>query len=401
MNFYNVYKNKYHFSLNFYSLFLLITFIPDIIGLSPSIFTNGIWLLRAITAFWIIDQSKKRIYVLRWEEKLFLIVAFIYFINIAVDVFLEYYPIGIGNPVDLIGFFLSILVAYSFRYEKSFASSSSYYFFLISLALGLVIAFFLSEPSPPPLVGRFDANSTVNTINYGKSGCALAIVAIYGFVNFKFNYSKILFLLLIFLGILSIMRAGTRSPVAILLVVVAFFILSKYKFIKGFLITFFLIILLWFSIGLLIELTEMIGSDIVTRLLASVEDGDTSGRDEIYINVLNQIKESPIFGSYYLISSGIGKGFYPHNFFLEAFMTTGIIGGIPFLFMVGLVLVRSFQLLREKHHAGWIVLLFLQALLNGMFSSTLYSAEDFWGLCFLILSIDIIKYKKESVMMKK
>tara|TARA_R110000764_G_scaffold126511_1_gene214121 strand:- start:7346 stop:8479 length:1134 start_codon:yes stop_codon:yes gene_type:complete len=376
---------------------LLVTFIPDFTGLSSSLFTNGIWLVRAIMAFWLIDKSKMKVFILRWEEKLFLLVAFIYFLNISIDVFLQNYPIGIGNPIDLIGFFLSILVAFSFRYDYSFTSRSSYFYFLITLSIGLVLAFFLSEPSPPPLVGRYDANSTVNTINYGKSGCALAIVAIYGIINFRFKYSKIIYIVLLLLGIISIMRAGTRSPVVILIVVVAFYFLSKYSFIKGFIVVCCTSLVLWFSMGVIIQLSEMIGSDIVTRLLASIESGDTSGRDEIYLNVINHIKDSPVFGSFYLISSGLGKGFYPHNFFLEAFMTTGFFGGIPFVFMVTLSIIRSFQILRQKHIAGWIVLLFLQALLNGMFSSTLYSAEDFWGLCFLVLSINLIEKNKSLI----
>ncbi|WP_324024140.1 O-antigen ligase family protein [Maribacter sp. BPC-D8] len=390
MEFYQSYKAKYHFSLNFYSLFLLITFIPDFIGLPASLFTNGIWLIRAVMGFWLIHKFKKKIFILNWGEKLFLFVTFVYFLNIAIDVFLQNYPIDLGSPIDLIGFFLCVLVAFSFRYEDSFSTKSSYYFFLFTLALGLLIAFFVAIPSPPPLIGRFDANSTVNTINYGKMGCSMAIVAIYGYKNYKFKFSLLIYPLLVLLGIVSIMRSGSRSPVVVLLLVVVFYVLSDYSFLKGLFIVFCSFLILWFSIGVIIQLSEMIESDIVTRLLASIESGDSSGRDGIYLNVLGKIKDSPIFGSFYLISSGIGKGSYPHNYFLEVFMTTGLIGGIPFIVMALLSLIKCFQLLRYKHAAGWIILLFLQSFFYGMFSSNLFSAEDFWGLCFLVLSIDLI-----------
>lgn len=401
MGFYKTYKAKYHFSLNFYSLFLLITFIPDIVGLSPSLFTNGIWLVRAFMAFLLIINYKKRIYTLSWEEKLFLFVALVYFVNIIIDVYLQYYPIGIGNPIDLIGFFLSILVAFSFRYDYSFSSKPSYYYFLITLSIGLIIAFFISKPSPAPLIGRFDANSTVNTINYGKMGCSLAIVAIYGYKNFKFKFSKIVYPALLLIGILSIMRAGSRSPVAILLAVIAFYFLAKNSFIKGLIIVFFSSLVLWFSLGVLMQLSEMIESDLTARLLASIESGDTSGRVEIYQNALGHIKDSPLFGSFYLIPSGIGRGSYPHNYFLEVFMTTGFFGGLPFVAMVILSLKRSFQLLRQKHVAGWIVLLFLQTFFYGMFSSSLFSAQDFWALCFLVLTIDLVKKRSSIKLIKK
>ena len=384
MTFYENYKLKYHFLVNFYSLFLLVTFIPDILGINSSIVTNGVWLLRTIAALWLINKHRKKIYILKFEEKIFLLVAFIYFINLFIDIFLQYYPIGIGNSKDLIGFSLSILVAYSFKCDDSFSSDTSYLYFISTLSIGLILAFFLAVPSPAPLIGRFDANSTVNTIIYGKTGCALAIIAIYGYRNYNFRFSKLIFLFLTLLGILSIMRSGSRSPVVILLAVTAFYFITNFSFIKGIFIIGISSITLWLSLGILVELSELIGSDIVTRLIASIEDGDSR-----YKNVISIIKDSPILGSFYLIPSGIGKGAYPHNHFLEVFMTTGLLGGLPYVLMVIISLRKSFILLSQKRSSGWIALLFLQAFLYGMFSGNLYSAEDFWGLCFLVLSVDM------------
>ncbi len=387
MGFYRSYKEKYHFSLNFYSLFLLVTFIPDIVGIPPSLIKYGFWAIKAATAFWLITKYRKQVYDLKWAEKLFLFIAFIYFVNIFIDVFWESYPIGIGNPIDLVGFFLSILIAFSFRYDRAFFSNSSYFFFLWTLSLGLLIAFFMAREAPLPLVGRFDANSTVNTINYGQMGCALSLVALYGFVNKSFRYSKIVYPLMFLLGLVSIIKAGSRSPVVVLLGVMVFYFFARSGFVKGLLVTGLVSIALWFSLGFLAGLSEAVGSGIVERLVSAVETGETSGRDKIYANAIAHFKDSYLFGKYYLIPSGIGKGGYPHNFFLEAFMTTGVIGGIPFVIMVVLALMKSFKILRDRHSSGWIVLLFLQLLVYGMFSSSLYSSQDFWALCFFILSM--------------
>ncbi|MGB7395760.1 MAG: hypothetical protein WA913_15340, partial [Pricia sp.] len=177
MNFYRTYKNKYHFSLNFYSLFLLVTFIPDIVGVPQSLVKYGFWALKAAAAFWIIRKYRKEVYDLRGEEKLFLFVAFVYFVNIFIDVFMQKLPMGMGSVIDFFGFALSILIAFSFRYDPGFTSNRSYFFFLLTLSVGLFIAFFMAREAPLPLVGRFDANSTVNSINYGQMGCALSLVA--------------------------------------------------------------------------------------------------------------------------------------------------------------------------------------------------------------------------------
>jgi len=403
MGFYQTYKGKFHFSVNFYSIFLLVTFIPDLLGLPPSLFTYGFWALKASLAFWIIYQYRKTPYNLNGYEQLFLFTAFVYFINIAIDVFFQDFPMGVGNPIDLLGFFLSILIAFSFRYDNAFGSDRSFYFFLISLSLGLVIAFFMAKASPPPLVGRFDANSTVNTINYGQMGCALSVVSLYGFFNKKIRYGYVLYALLFLLGIISIMKAGSRSPVVVLLGVSLFYFLSRSGITKGLIVSIAALFALWLSLDFLIALSEAVGSSIVIRLLSALETGETSGRDKIYANAIEIFQNAPLFGDYYLIPSGIGKGGYPHNFFIEVFMTTGLIGGIPFVILVVLTLLRSFRLLKGGHPAGWIILLFIQMLIYGMFSSSLYSSQDFWALGFFILSMSpvIVKYPKLALIRKK
>ncbi|MGJ8716015.1 MAG: O-antigen ligase family protein [Maribacter stanieri] len=388
MNIYRVYKNKFHFSLNFYSIFLLVTFIPDIIGISPGLITNVLWAAKSATAVWIIVLYHKKIFILSWVEQLFIFVSSVYFINLFIDIFWQNYPINMGSSRDLISFVLSILIALSFRYDKAFVSRNSYFFFLISLSVGLFIAFFLSKSSPPPLVGRFDANSTVNSINYGQMGCSLSIISLYGLLNYPFKFSKIIYPALFLLGVISIMKAGSRSPVVVLSLVIIFYFFAKSGFVKGFILVSSSAIVLFFSIDFLIELSEAIGSGIVTRLLSAVETGETSGRDLIYANAIKHFMDSPFFGNYYLIPSGVGDGGYPHNFFIEAFMTTGVFGGIPFVVMVIIALIKSFTILKIRHKSGWIVLLFVQIMVYGMFSSSLYSSQDFWALSFFILSIN-------------
>ena len=400
MNFYKIYKQRLHFSLNFYSLFLLITFIPDLVGLPPSLASNALWAMRAVAAVLIIIYYHKKLYHLNWSEQLFLFVSIVYLINVFVDVFWKHYPVGMGQSKDFIGLFLSILVALAFRWDKSFVTNKSYFFFLASLGLGLFVAFFLAKQSPLPLIGRYDANSTVNTINYGQMGCALSLVAIYGFLNRPFKYGKIVYVFLFLLGIVSIMKAGSRSPVVVLLAVSVFYFFAKSGLLKGLIWVGFATLIFYSSIGFLVELSEAVGSGIVTRILSAIETGETSGSNYIYANAIRHFMDSPIWGSYYLIPTGIGKGGYPHNFFIEAFMTTGLIGGIPFVIMVIITVVKSFNLLKTKHSSSWVILLFLQIVVYGMFSSSLYSSQDFWALSFFILSITPTtdkKYPKQRI----
>ena len=159
-------------------------------------------------------------------------------------------------------------------------------------------------------------------------------------------------------------------------------------------------VVLWFSLDFIVELGVFFDSSLAERVVHAVVEKETSGRNAIYANAIDLIKNSPVFGDYYLIPSGAGKGLYPHNFFLEAFLTNGLIGGVAFVVMVLIAVYKSWEFLRSKREVGWMVLLFLQLLVFGMISSPLYSSQDFWALCLFVLSItwqnksDITRRKK-------
>lgn len=385
-----MYKEKYHFSVNLYSIFLIVTFIPDIVGIDNSLVKYLFWVVRLALALWIIFADHRSIFRLSLFEFLFVILALIYTTNLFVDIFLDPLPVlKSSGPVDFAGFCIGIVLALSFRYDPAFHSESSFQFFWASLTFGLVLAYFLAIENVHFDVSnvRYDANSTINTIMYGQSGCALALISLFGFVHYKKTLLKILFALTFALGILSIAKAGSRSPVVVLALVSIFYMIARLGKVKGLLIltTVFGIILI--NINAIIGLLGSMGSSLAVRLTSMIQDRETSGRDVIYANTLSIIEESPIFGSYYLIPKGIGAGGYPHNYFLEVFMTTGAVGGVIFLALVLYSLFKSYNLIRAQHFSGWIIILYLQILVYGMFSTGLYTSQDFWILLFFISSL--------------
>ncbi|MGB5944040.1 MAG: O-antigen ligase family protein [Leeuwenhoekiella sp.] len=385
------YKEQYHVGVNFFSVFLLITFIPDFLGLPSSAIMLPFWLFKIILAVAVITSFHKRIYTLSLGELLFVLLALIYAINLAIDIFLEVDNRGFGNVMDLLSFIVTVIVAMSFRYDPLFASDKSYYFFTFSLAAGLLAAFFLARPSPPPLIGRFDANSTVNTINYGQMGCAMCLTAVYGFFEKRFNYSKIIFILCFILGILSIMKAGSRAPIVVLTVVGLFYAFARLGFFKAFFLSVILGLVVYSSLDTIEKIGQSFDSGLANRVVSAVKDKETSGRDAIYANALEHIKEHPVFGSFYLLKEGKGDGGYPHNFILEVFLTTGLVGGIPFLIIVFIAIKKSYVYMQKKHDSSWLIMMYLQILVFGMFSTALYSSQDYWSLCLFVLSLTPVK----------
>jgi O-antigen ligase len=116
--------------------------------------------------------------------------------------------------------------------------------------------------------------------------------------------------------------------------------LAKLGELKGIIIICVLAGLLIIFINPIIDLLTAMGSNLAVRLTSMFVEGETSGRDIIYKNVLDIIKQSPIVGVYYIVPSGPGVGMYPHNYFLEVFMATGFLGGTPFMILIFISLVK-------------------------------------------------------------
>ncbi|MEO7960155.1 MAG: hypothetical protein ABIR19_01335, partial [Ginsengibacter sp.] len=209
--------------MNFYSLYLLVTFIPDIVGIDNILIKNIFWLIRILLACWVIFKEQQSLFHFNAVQRLYLAVCVIYMVNIMIDVYFDpnYSILSKTNgTMDLIGFFIDLLLAFTFRHDHTFDSENSFKFFWISLTIGLLLAFHFARLTPRLLLfddetTRYDANSTVNTINYGQYGCALCIVSIYAMLKQKQVMWKLFFIVITVIGLLSIVKAGSRSPVVV------------------------------------------------------------------------------------------------------------------------------------------------------------------------------------------
>lgn len=391
------YKGKYHFSVNFYSLFLIATFIPDLLRFDAVFIKYAYWFVKVFLACVIIYKDKRSLLNPSQIELLYFLLVLIYAAIIFIDIFVA--PDSIlsktdtfvsSGVVDFVGFCLGVIIAFSFRYDPAYHSEKSLRFFWVSLTVALILSYFLSIESfdLDTTNGRYDANTTINSIMYGQAGCALALISILGALESKKRFVKILFIITILVGLVSIGKAGSRSPVIVLGIVSIFYFIARGGIYKSVLIIASILSVIIIFINQIIAFLESIGSTLVVRLTSMIMDKETSGRDAIYTNAWNLIKESPFFGSFYLIRSGPGIGGYPHNFLLEVFMATGLFGGIPFMILLIISIYRSYKIIKNRHQASWIAVLYLQIIAYGMFSTGLYTSQDFWVLLFFVISMN-------------
>jgi O-antigen ligase len=128
----------------------------------------------------------------------------------------------------------------------------------------------------------------------------------------------------------------------------------------------------------------------VARFTDVFEESDRSafGRVVAYEGALNQFAENPLFGD---SLEERRTRYYPHNIILEAFMATGLIGGLPFLALIFLAVARSWQLVRRRGPEIWIGLLTMQYIVAGMFSGAIFTSNTMWVLIALALSTEVAR----------
>lgn len=73
-----------------------------------------------------------------------------------------------------------------------------------------------------------------------------------------------------------------------------------------------------------------------------------------------------------------GYGTYPHNAVIEAFMTTGLVGGIAFAGGVAYCVLRSVQMIRRQPEWAWVSLLCWWGVIQATFSGALYNSGALW-----------------------
>jgi hypothetical protein len=221
----------------------------------------------------------------------------------------------------------------------------------------------------------------MNTIAYGHYGVTFSLISIF-LLNRSESYFKKLFYLASFvLGLFIMYLAGSRGPLAALVVCLLFYQVNNSGLLKG------LFMLALLAVPIIVFSEEII-------VLATINEGHTSGRDVVYAEALQEIIDAPWIGNAFLIQTGPYAGFYPHNIIIESFMAVGAIGSIFFLGWLYYSLRSSYRLIASSHPAAWVGVLLLQYLMFGMFSSSIFLNTGFWYYSVIVWSVAYYQQNK-------
>lgn len=169
------------------------------------------------------------------------------------------------------------------------------------------------------------------------NGLTMVLMSVIFYNKFKMGVLKYLFIIPIITMLTLMFGSASRAAfvaLALILICVVLLHRTKYRY------TQFLFLIAGF-VGLWYAYQYLINSDTLmyARILQTIEDGNTSGRAEIWNAILPSLLESPILGvgqtGYALVAHqelmGIAGamheyGYSPHNVLIEVFAYTGIVG---------------------------------------------------------------------------
>jgi O-antigen ligase len=276
---------------------------------------------------------------------------------------------GVSNPEALRkGFYLSL------------AALGTAAALTLIFGSGFVIRFDGTEAN----IGRLSTES-LNPISAGHLGASLFILAgwslVYGYSGSQLV--RALGLTGLLCGAALLISAASRGPIAALacVMLVALVGLQFHNMVKVAVMGLLVAVI---AAMLLTSVAQFEELSVINRMMAAAsgEDMAVSSRQESFAGAWNQFLKSPVFGDFL---EERDSGFYPHNLPLEAFMATGLVGGLAFLAICWVGFSKAYRAIRDKAPYAWVALIFIQYLVGAQFSGSLYGSSTFWGFAVLML----------------
>lgn len=247
--------------------------------------------------------------------------------------------------------------------------------------LGTVVTLILSLTNNSALLmdsseitGREAGNLALNSISFGHLGTMGVVLSL--FLLSKEGVSlikKILIVAVMLLSFFIMLRAGSRSPILALAVILIFWLFARGKnIVLGVSIAAIAVILMFVFIDPILNFMGNISPVIEFRLRASIYEGDTSGRNPLYDQAFQVFVDHPIIGSQFGLFDHFGGFGYSHNIILDSLMGLGIFGGISMIYILWTSLKKSYQTIKMKDPHFWVSLILIQQIVLSMLSGAIY-----------------------------
>lgn len=251
--------------------------------------------------------------------------------------------------------------------------------------------------------GNSDDSTYIGQLTIAYSNAPLLIIA---FFNFNKLFRPII--LSRFVSIFIIIAVGyilivstKRGPIFWSLICFIFCLYYKDKNVFKYAMTLFILTIVLYSyVDVALDWISKIAPYSAERISRTLYEGDLTSRyDETnisgsaYVIGINQFLNSPIWGSYFrlIVSSGIFKGYYPHNIFIEVLITMGVVGFIPFILLLRKAFVNIHHVFKCQFETNQLscLVLFLMSFLKLQTTGSLLLYNSFWVFFYIMLCLQI------------
>lgn len=254
--------------------------------------------------------------------------------------------------------------------------------------------------------GRTYGNIALNSISYGHSGVTIILLALATMRNVKYFWQRLLLILLIIAGFIITINAASRGPIVALVFCLLIYYYAKQKSNTISIIVLFPLFVLFVLLSDYIwEFITQMSPTMAERLSLSGDVNQyeeyTNGRSDLFAYAWNKFLENPFFGYSYGIVSNKGHVDYSHNTILDAFMATGFIGGMMYIYILFVSMKMAFNTIRYHRELSWLALLIIQAIVKYQFSGNFYESDFLQfafvtALCILPLRLKQLDYRKKQ-----
>lgn len=362
------------------------TFLKDVLNINVS---NTYFIVMSIIASYTIFYSLTKIIVTKKINKTyFLLVLVISIVMISYIVS----PFKLEEDVknSILFFWLwavpgSICGIESRNFKKS-TFTKFFRFIFFSFSISLVFLFII-----PFISGSTTTFNSSGLLNYQNASYIAAFIFGIGLYflsekNLKFKY---LYLILVIFMVSIIFIVQGRGGLILLLVYGMFTVVQlitnkEIKLAEKIKLIIFGFLLIFLAFTLFVNLKE-------NRILSYFENGEfqvgnTSGRDILYSNSIELIKDKFLMG-YGMFNYYPSLGGTPHNIFLEIFLISGFVGLIIFIFITFYYIYKFVKLYEEDSIDKLVIYIFAYPTIFLMFSGNFLIIAELWFVIFYVISV--------------
>ncbi len=245
---------------------------------------------------------------------------------------------------------------------------------------------------------RVMGNKSLGVIQYGHLGLTAALVGWYFFHQTKEQKSNFIWaLLLIGMGVITMLMAGTRSALMAASVIFTLYLYSNAKI--RILLPFVVFCIISFAFTEEIQaFFDALGVNSVNRILRLLDESaedQSSGRYLLWSTAWEELSDSLILGvSSFFKFKNLN---YVHNSIIEISYALGIIGGAVFVYLNYRALKICIAIFRGKIYDDlFLASLYIQQFVYSLFSESILRLSFYWVCLAIIIGLEG-KYKKLSL----